>query len=204
MTARAMLLVTLTLMAGLTLAIPAHGATSSPPSQVISTPVAHDDEHTDRSAPGANPAFWILSVAVLCLVAIALIVVIARYLEPFTILSELSGALESTRATLSRIQQVLDAPVQTAGTAAPADGSAPRIEFEDVTFHYGGAPVLDRVSFTLEPGTTTAIVGPSGSGKSTILSLIAGLHEPVSGRVRFGGIDLAALDPAARRAAARA
>ena len=133
--------------------------------------------------------------------AIALIVVIARYLEPFTILSELSGALESTRATLSRIQQVLDAPVQTAGTAAPADGSAPRIEFEDVTFHYGGAPVLDRVSFTLEPGTTTAIVGPSGSGKSTILSLIAGLHEPVSGRVRFGGIDLAALDPAARRAA---
>ena len=75
MTARAMLLVTLTLMAGLTLAIPAHGATSSPPSQVISTPVAHDDEHTDRSAPGANPAFWILSVAVLCLVAIALIMV---------------------------------------------------------------------------------------------------------------------------------
>ena len=47
--------------------------------------------------------------------AVALIVVIARYLEPFTVLSELSGALESTRATLARIQQVLDAPTRSAG-----------------------------------------------------------------------------------------
>lgn len=133
--------------------------------------------------------------------AIALIVVIARYLEPFTILSELSGALESTRATLDRIQQVLDAPAQPGGTDVRAGDTAPRIEFEAVTFGYGGSPVLDDVSFALEPGTTTAIVGPSGSGKSTILALIAGLHGPDTGRVRFDGVDLADLDPAARRAA---
>ncbi|MGU3497314.1 ABC transporter ATP-binding protein [Mycobacterium sp. C31M] len=133
--------------------------------------------------------------------AIALIVVIARYLEPFTILSELSGALESTRATLGRIQQVLDAPAQSGGTGVRAGDTAPRIEFEGVTFGYGGAPVLDDVSFALEPGSTTAIVGPSGSGKSTILALIAGLHGPDTGRVRFDGVDLADLDPVARRAA---
>lgn len=133
--------------------------------------------------------------------AIALIVVIARYLEPFTVLSELSGALESTRGTLARIQHVLDAPTRSAGAAALPDDAAPRIEFEDVGFAYSGAPVLDGVSFALEPGTTTAIVGPSGSGKSTILGLIAGLHEPDRGRVLFGGVDVATLDPESRRAA---
>lgn len=134
--------------------------------------------------------------------AVALIVVIARYLEPFTVISELGPALESTRASLERIRAVLHAPVLTVGTGGLRDGAAaPRIEFDDVTFGYGGAPVLERVSFTLEPGSTTAIVGPSGSGKSTILGLIAGLHEPSGGRVLFDGVDATELDEVARRAA---
>lgn len=132
--------------------------------------------------------------------AIALIVVIARYLEPFTAISELAPALESTRASLERIRAVLTAPALTVGDAGSTD-TAPRIEFDNVTFGYdAGAPVLDRVSFVLEPGTTTAIVGPSGSGKSTILALIAGLHEPTGGRVLLDGADAAGLTAAARRA----
>ena len=81
--------------------------------------------------------------------------------------------------------------------------TALRIEFEDVTFGYGGAgaPVLAGVSFALQPGTTTAIVGPSGSGKSTILALIAGLHQPTRGRVLVDGVDAATLDAETRRAA---
>jgi len=135
--------------------------------------------------------------------AIALIVVIARYLEPFTTISELAPALESTRATLDRIRAVLTAPVMEAGTdTLRADAASPRIEFEDVAFSYDGAtaPVLSRVSFTLQPGTTTAIVGPSGSGKSTILALIAGLHQPTRGRVLVDGVDAATLDAETRRA----
>ncbi|CDO89890.1 iron ABC transporter permease [Mycobacterium triplex] len=135
--------------------------------------------------------------------AVALIVVIARYLEPFTTVSELAPALESTRATLDRIRGVLTAPAVTAGTAAlPDTTAAPRIQFDDVAFGYDGAstPVLDGVSFALEPGTTTAIVGPSGSGKSTILALIAGLHQPTSGRVVIDGTDAATLNAEARRA----
>ncbi|CKI58360.1 ABC transporter ATP-binding protein/permease [Mycolicibacterium smegmatis] len=134
--------------------------------------------------------------------AVAMIVVVARYLEPFTSLSELTPAIESTRGTLGRIRAVLDAPTLTAGDAAPADTkSAPRIEFDCVTFGYGDHPVLDDVSFVLEPGSTTAIVGPSGSGKSTILSLIAGLHQPTEGRVLIDGVDAASLDDESRRAA---
>ena len=76
---------------------------------------------------------------------------------------------------------MLSAPVMDAGTETRrGHDEAPLIEFEDVAFGYDGAstPVLDGVSFALQPGTTTAIVGPSGSGKSTILALIAGLYQP--------------------------
>jgi ATP-binding cassette, subfamily B, bacterial IrtB/YbtQ len=135
--------------------------------------------------------------------AIALVVVIARYLEPFTTIGELAPALESTRATLDRIHSVLTAPVMDAGAATlPGGAAAPRIEFDDVTFGYDGssAPALDGLNFSLRPGATTAIVGPSGSGKSTILALIAGLHEPTRGRVLIDGVDAASLDTEARRA----
>ncbi|TAM73157.1 ABC transporter ATP-binding protein [Mycobacterium sp.] len=138
--------------------------------------------------------------------AIALIVVIVRYLEPFTTISELAPALESTRATLDNIRAVLTAPLMNAGAATLSGAAAPRIEFDDVVFGYpavGGTTdlVLDGVSFSLEAGGTTAIVGPSGSGKSTILALIAGLHEPTRGRVLIDGVDAATLDAEARRAA---
>lgn len=134
--------------------------------------------------------------------AVALIVVIARYLEPFTTVSELAPALESTRATLDRIRGVLTAPAISAGAGGSLDTAvAARIEFDDVAFGYDGAsaPVLDGVSFALQPGTTTAIVGPSGSGKSTILALIAGLHQPTRGRVVIDGADAATLTAEARR-----
>ncbi|OBJ51812.1 ABC transporter ATP-binding protein [Mycobacterium sp. 1423905.2] len=133
--------------------------------------------------------------------AVALIVVMARYLEPFTTVSELAPALESTRATLDRIRAVLTAPTTDAGAGAlHYGGTDPSIEFDDVTFSYdGSSPVLDGVNFTLRPGSATAIVGPSGSGKSTILSLIAGLHQPTRGRVLVDGVDLATLDADSRR-----
>lgn len=133
--------------------------------------------------------------------AIALIVVIARYLEPFTALSELAPAMESTSATLGRIRAVLSAPTSTAGQATLAHAAPPRVQFEDVSFRYGSTQVLDRVNIAFEPGSTTAIVGPSGSGKSTLLALIAGLHEPTTGRVLIDGMDAVTLDRETRRAA---
>ncbi|ODR10137.1 iron ABC transporter permease [Mycobacterium sherrisii] len=134
--------------------------------------------------------------------AVALIVVIVRYLEPFTTVSELAPALESTRATLDRIRGVLTAPTVVSGSAGlPGGTGGVRIELDDVAFGYdgGAAPVLDGVSFALQPGTTTAIVGPSGSGKSTILALIAGLYQPTRGRVVIDGVDAATLSADARR-----
>lgn len=136
--------------------------------------------------------------------AVALMVVVVRFLEPFTVLADLAGAVENSRAVFERLNTIITAEAadQPAPAAASAQTPAPRIQFRDVAFRYrdAGEHVLRGINFTLEPGTTTAIIGPSGSGKSTILSLIAGLQEPESGQILIDGTDIAALDPATRRA----
>jgi len=68
------------------------------------------------------------------------------------------------------------------------------VTFEDVSFSFEKrANVIRGVSFSAEPGTTTALVGPSGAGKSTIVSLIAGFHVPEKGIIRIDGLDLSTL-----------
>ena len=132
--------------------------------------------------------------------AIALIVVIVRYLEPFTVLAELSPGVETTTGALRRIRRVLEAPTDPAGTGHAEPAGAPRIELRGIGFGYGDEPaVLDDFDLVLEPGTTTAIVGPSGSGKSSVLALIAGLHQPAAGSILIDGVDAATLDAESRR-----
>ncbi|MDK4309928.1 ABC transporter ATP-binding protein [Corynebacterium accolens] len=59
------------------------------------------------------------------------------------------------------------------------------VEFRNVSFSYAGAdaPVLEDISFTATPGTTTAIIGSTGAGKTTLLSLIPRLYVPSKGEV---------------------
>ena len=61
-------------------------------------------------------------------------------------------------------------------------------------------PVLEGLSLTVRPGETLAVTGPSGCGKSTLLAVLLGFVRPAAGAVRFGGVELAELDPAAWRA----
>jgi putative ABC transport system ATP-binding protein len=58
--------------------------------------------------------------------------------------------------------------------------------------------ILNRVSFTVEPGTVVAVTGPSGAGKTTLLHAIAGLVQPDTGTVSWGDLTVSAL-PEARR-----
>jgi ATP-binding cassette subfamily B protein RaxB len=71
--------------------------------------------------------------------------------------------------------------------------SPPRIEVRGMSFRYadGEPEVLRSVNFTIEPGESLAIVGPSGCGKTTLLKLMLGLHAPVAGELRVGGLPLA-------------
>jgi putative ABC transport system ATP-binding protein len=74
--------------------------------------------------------------------------------------------------------------------------SAGSISVEDVVVEHRGASgrvrALDGVSFTVEQGSSVAVVGPSGGGKSTLLGIIGGLARPTTGTVRIGGLDLSA------------
>lgn len=128
-------------------------------------------------------------------VAVALVVVIVRYLEPLTTIAELAPALESTRLALVTIREVLAAPTSPTGVDETPLAGPPRIELRGVQVRYRAdePAVIDGLDLVLEPGTTTAIVGPSGAGKSTILNLVAGLAEPTRGRVLLDGRDAAEL-----------
>ncbi len=61
-----------------------------------------------------------------------------------------------------------------------------------MSFRYedGGPPVLEDVSFALEPGKRLAIIGPSGAGKSTLANLILRFWDPSSGQIKVGGQDI--------------
>ncbi|MGH9542433.1 MAG: ATP-binding cassette domain-containing protein, partial [Terriglobales bacterium] len=86
--------------------------------------------------------------------------------------------------------------------ARPGARARGEIEFDDVSFAYGGEaagaarPVLRQASFRVAAGEVVALAGPSGGGKTTIADLILGFHRPSRGRIRLDGHDLASLPPA--------
>ncbi len=98
-----------------------------------------------------------------------------------------------------RIEEVLDTessvvPPAAAVTVLP---TASLVEFERTGFTYPGAdaPVLHEVSFTAEPGQTTAIIGSTGAGKSTLISLIPRLFDATAGSVRVDGVEVRDCEP---------
>ena len=61
------------------------------------------------------------------------------------------------------------------------------IEASGLTKRYGAKTAVDRISFTIEPGTVTGFLGPNGAGKSTTMRLIMGLDKPTEGSVKING-----------------
>ena len=98
-----------------------------------------------------------------------------------------------------RIQEVLRTrssvvPPSDGVTETPDPG---RVVLDRVTFSYPGAeaPVLHDISFAVEPGQTTAIIGSTGAGKTTLVSLIPRLFDATEGAVSVDGVDVTRLDP---------
>ncbi len=99
------------------------------------------------------------------------------------------------RASVSagRIEEVLDTESTVLETTTPIAmrSDAAGLELVDVDFHYPGAEraVLEGISFSAQPGRTTAIIGSTGAGKTTLLGLIPRLFDVSDGTVRIGGVD---------------
>ena len=113
---------------------------------------------------------------------------------PLLALGFLVGMVQRGRASYSRLQEIFDAePDITDGTLPDPPGGLGRLQVRDLRFAYGDATVLDGVSFTLEPGTSLAIVGRTGSGKSTLAALLARLLPTPPASVFIDGRDVCEL-----------
>ncbi len=117
---------------------------------------------------------------------------------PLLLLHTLVHDLGSATGAAQRVLALLETPV----LEAPAPGSQQtpaghEVRFENVSYSYdAGRAALSNISFTLEPGTVTAIVGPSGAGKSTLARLLLRFFDPDEGRITLGGADLRQIESA--------
>lgn len=93
-----------------------------------------------------------------------------------------------------RITEVFNTVTSVAPPLAPVTEwkSQGGVQFQGVSFSYPGAeqPVLADISFTADPGTTTAIIGATGAGKTTLVNLVPRLYDATSGVVSIGGVDV--------------
>jgi len=125
---------------------------------------------------------------------VAFILYLIQVMLPSTQIVQFFSQLQKARGATDSILELMDAPVEPEGAALPAKGKH-AVSFEDVVFGYApDRPVLNAVSFSLEPGTVTAIVGPSGGGKTTVFSLLERFYQPQYGAIRWGDQDVRDLD----------
>ena len=114
---------------------------------------------------------------------------------PLLFLAIMASQLSAADASAQRIYEVIDSQpkVTEKPEAIPMKEVNGRVAFEDVCFSYGGdckEPVLNSISFVVEPGETVAILGATGSGKTTLVNLIPRFYDVTRGRVTIDGIDV--------------
>jgi ATP-binding cassette subfamily B protein len=131
-------------------------------------------------------------------VSIGTVAAVALYLtslfEPVGRLGDWYSELQSGRAALTKIVDLLETPVtiEPGTKALPSSGD---VVVEGNTFAYdGGPPAVDDVSLTIEQGEHLALVGATGAGKSTLAKLLTRQYDPELGSVRFGDVDVRQAD----------
>ena len=128
--------------------------------------------------------------------AVVSIGLLLRFTQILVSIGQLTSAFETRRPVLDLSHEILSAPElptpdgrRSADEAQASSGAS--VSLENVSFSYeADRPVLQGVSFRVDPGTMTAIVGPSGCGKTTIARLIARFYDVDAGSVRVGAGDV--------------
>lgn len=152
---------------------------------------------------------------------IAITTLLARLYGPLTALSTVRVDVMGALVSFERVFEVLDLEpmVKDRPNAIDLNSKHPRIEFKDVRFTYPKATeislasleaaakpetvqsgeILSGISFVVEPGTMTALVGPSGAGKTTISALLPRLYDVTNGAITIDGVDIRDLTGASLR-----
>lgn len=112
----------------------------------------------------------------------------------FLMLTMISIMLPRAAVSANRINEVLDtkSSVLDSENAKEEGITNGRVVFDNVSFHYDGSEenVLHNISFTANPGETTAIIGSTGSGKSTLINLIPRFFDTTEGTVTIDGVNV--------------
>ena len=112
---------------------------------------------------------------------------------PLNILGTVYREIRQAMVDMENLFSLVDEKTEVADAthAQPLRHQGGSIEFRQVSFGYESErTILHNISFSIAPGTTTAIVGPTGSGKSTISRLLLRFYDPQSGNILIDGQDL--------------
>lgn len=124
---------------------------------------------------------------------LAVMVLIARFIEPLNQLSHIDQALRQAKAALNAAEQELRGKT----LCSPVHSGKPQsagVSAESLTaLSDDGKPLLHAVSVTCPENGLTVITGPSGAGKTTLLHLLARTADPQSGTVRYGNLPVMSL-----------
>ena len=114
--------------------------------------------------------------------------------SPALFFANANFSLQNALASLDRVMRLFDiVPEENLKEGVQVDHLTGEIAFEDVSFSYDAdEPVLEGISFNIQPGEQVAIVGPSGVGKTTLISLILCFYRPNQGQVLFDGLPASA------------
>jgi ABC-type multidrug transport system fused ATPase/permease subunit len=122
-----------------------------------------------------------------------------RLYSPIDNLTSLSVSLQQNIASIARAFRMID-KTEEPHSDLQLKLATGKIEFSKVRFSYTPErEILHELSFLIEPGKMTAIVGPSGAGKTTVVDLLLKLYEPASGKILIDGQDISKLDPSSIR-----
>lgn len=113
---------------------------------------------------------------------------------PVRQLGRVIADMSKAGVSLSRVAEIMDSPAETDAPDAVEPDMNQEIRFEHINYAYDAntPEILHDVSFSIEPGTTFAILGGTGSGKTTLMHLLCRLYDlaPGQGKITIGGVDL--------------
>lgn len=114
---------------------------------------------------------------------------IVMLIFPVMMIGFMSNIIASATASYGRIKQVLNAPPPEETGTINTDIRG-EVLVKNVSLSYGEKPILKNISFSVKPGSKTAIIGPTAAGKSQLLYLLTNLIPPDSGSIEFDGIQI--------------